>query len=56
MDIHVVSFKGIAEVAFRDRDDLAAYLREQDTNLEKVREDMEANPVSEWDIHAVDLK
>ena len=39
MEIHVLSFKGIPEVVFYERDDLAAYLRKEGTSLEKVRED-----------------
>ena len=56
MEIHVVLFKGIPEVAFLKRDDLAAYLKKESTSLEKVLEDMENNPMPEWEVYNIDVE
>ena len=56
MGIHVVLFKGIPEVAFYKRDDLAAYLKNEGTSLEKVREDMGNNPMPEWEVHGIEFQ
>ena len=50
MDIHVVPFKGIQEVAFYNSDGLAAYLKKEGTSLEKALEDMENNPMPDWEV------
>ena len=50
MEIHVLSFKGIPEVAFYNEKDLALYLEEHGTSLRKVRVDMEVNPMPEWEM------
>ena len=56
MEIHILSFKGIPEVAFYKEKDLAAYLKEQGTSLREVREDMEANPMPNWEVYCVEVK
>ncbi len=56
MEIHVLSFKGIPEVGFYKRDDLAAYLKKEGMSLEKVREDMKLNPTPEWEVHSIDVE
>ena len=54
--IYVVLFKGIPEVAFYNRSGLAAYLEKADTSLKKVLEDMENNPMAEWEVCSVEVK
>ena len=56
MEIHIVLFKGIPEVALYKRDKLAAYMKKEGTSLEKVREDMENNAMPEWEVHANEVK
>ena len=56
MEIHVVLFKGIPDVAFYNRDDLATYLKKHGTSLEKVLEEMGNNPMPEWEVHCVEMK
>lgn len=55
MDIHVVSFKGIPEVAFYSNDDLMAYLKKEGTSLEKALEDMENNPMPDWEVYTIEV-
>ena len=43
-------------VAFFKREDLSAYLNKEGTSLEKVCEEMEHNPMPEWEMHAIQLK
>ena len=45
MEIHIVLFKGIPEVAFYEEKGVIAYLRKEGTSLEKVHEDMGNNPM-----------
>jgi hypothetical protein len=54
MEIHVVLFKGIPEVAFYKEKDLATYLKKEGTSLEKVREDMESNTMVDWEAHEIE--
>lgn len=56
MEIHVVSFKGVPEVAFYKEKDLAVYLKKEGTSLKKVRYDMENNPMPEWEVHTVEIR
>ena len=56
MEIHIVLFKGIPEVAFYEEKEVAAYLRNEGTSLEKVREDMEANPIPEWEVYNIEME
>jgi len=56
MEIHVVLFKGIPELAFYNQDNLAAYLKKEGTSLEKVREDMENNPMTDWEVYEVEVR
>jgi hypothetical protein len=56
MEVYVVLFKWIPEVAFYREKDLAAYLRKEGTSLKKVREDMENNPMAEWEVRTVEVR
>lgn len=56
MEIHIVLFKGIPEVAFYEEKGVAAYLRREGTSLEKVHEDMENNPMPSWEVYTVEVK
>ena len=56
MEVHVVLFKGIPDVAFRNLDDLAVYLKQYGTSLETVLEDMENNPMPAWEVYSVEVK
>ena len=55
-EIQIVCFKGIPQVAFHSRDDLVAYLEKEDTSFEKVLEDMENNPMPNWEVYCVEVK
>ncbi len=56
MEIHVLSFKGIPEVGFFRRDELAAYLKKEGMSLEKVRVDMENNLNPDLEVYSVEVK
>ena len=56
METHVLSFKGIPEVGFYSRDDLVAYLKKEGKSLGKVHEDMENNPIPEWEVCIVEYR
>jgi len=49
MEIYVVCFQGIPTITFSDYGDLVEYLKAQETNPEKVLEDMELNGTPNWE-------
>ena len=55
MTIHVVLFKGIPDAAFYEEKDLAAYLAKQGKTHTQVLEDMENNPMPEWEVYGVEV-
>jgi hypothetical protein len=56
MDIYVVLFKGIPEMAFYEEKGVIAYLRKEGKFLKKVHEDMENNPIPNWEVYTVEGK
>jgi hypothetical protein len=54
--IYVASFKGIPEVAFYKEKELETYLKKEGTSFKKVQEDMENNPMAEWEVHEIEVR
>jgi hypothetical protein len=54
--VYVVLFKGIPGAAFYSEKDLDAYLGREGISVKEVREDMENNPMPNWEIYTVEVK
>ena len=53
--IYIVLFKGIPDAAFYDSKELAAYLAKQGRTHAQVLEDMENNPMPDWEVYGVEV-
>jgi len=53
--IYVLLFKGIPDAAFYDSGGLAAYLAKHGKTHKQVLEDMENNPMPEWEVYGVEV-
>jgi hypothetical protein len=56
MEIHVVLFEGIPQVAFYSRNGLRSYLKREGTSLRKIGEYIRNGQIPDWEVHTIEVK